>query len=498
MSCDIRRHLWALPAVLVVPLLSISIPIAYHPQREGAGYFQALAFSRLGWESFVVVTPDESISGLHLHSLLSAPLVELGYVEGGRLVSFIAAIAATLLVIQIALILDEPRAAVLAPLALWAHPLFVRHSFAFMPESLSIALTSGSVLFALRYVETERTSHYLAVLVLLTLAITTHLWEVVILAPLCTILVVNSKYRQAGSVALVGLLVTGVSRVVAASQLTGSPPTNRFMLLNAGPMFFQLEWWTRYLNPNPFDLVFSLTLPVAICLVVLWGTIWVRSRDRTALLLSTWLLSGIAIPFLFPGGFPYHRYYLWNVLVPLALSVGVLCAWIVPTRLPDSVTAKQAVNVLVGLLLLTAMINVAAFELGAVTLSGQDSVRYGGGNALTSPETKQAAVRAGLGIRECGVAQAAALTFVGDWSQEAIFWHPTGIVLVYSDTMVRTRYVDDGGGPVFNNSSGDATGTTVSKIGPGLRIDCGSSSSKMRRSATVAGARRLSSRAPIP
>lgn len=81
----------------LIPKLDQRLAIAYHPQREGAGYFQALAFVRDGVISYTCLTPDESLSVLHLHSLLSASFICLGYHEGGRLVTWFAAIAVIIL-----------------------------------------------------------------------------------------------------------------------------------------------------------------------------------------------------------------------------------------------------------------------------------------------------------------------------------------------------------------------------------------------------------------
>lgn len=108
----------ALPA-LIAPVLVVPLPLANsHGLREIAGYFQSLALLRTGLESYTFVTPFESRSALHLHSLLSVPFLAVGYVEAGRLVSLLSAIAGAYVVGLITKKLHSTEAAVFAVLAL--------------------------------------------------------------------------------------------------------------------------------------------------------------------------------------------------------------------------------------------------------------------------------------------------------------------------------------------------------------------------------------------
>jgi hypothetical protein len=183
--------LYGLPFLVMLPLLTSPISMWYHAQREGAGYFQALAFTRLGIDSFSTLTPVESLSSLHLHSLLSAPLIELGYVEGGRLISLLAAIVAVILVGRIGYELSGREVALLAPGILLIHPLFLTHSYAFMPETLSIALTTGCLLATIRYVNHDDTRYIYAAITCFALGVANHMWEATILLPVVVYLLLE-------------------------------------------------------------------------------------------------------------------------------------------------------------------------------------------------------------------------------------------------------------------------------------------------------------------
>lgn len=78
----VTRILKYIPGIVLIPLLTAPLPMSYHTAREIAGYFQALAFLRDGILSYTYLTPKENLSGLHLHSVLSSPLVGFGYIEG--------------------------------------------------------------------------------------------------------------------------------------------------------------------------------------------------------------------------------------------------------------------------------------------------------------------------------------------------------------------------------------------------------------------------------
>lgn len=165
----------ALPGVWFITLLDALIPIYFHRPREIAGYFAALAFAREPVRSFFYLTPAESYASLHLHSFLSAPLLALGYHEGGRLVSLLATIATALILYQFVNELTGKRfAGLVAGFGFWVIPFTQRFAYAFQPEALSIALTTAVVYLTHRYITVKDAWAFHGSLVVLVCAILTH------------------------------------------------------------------------------------------------------------------------------------------------------------------------------------------------------------------------------------------------------------------------------------------------------------------------------------
>lgn len=89
---QVLRVLGLMPLVALVPLLDEPVPSKFQSVREIANYYQSLAVVRSGLSSYTYVTLQETDAAVHLYSVLSSPLVALGYVEAGRLVSALAAL----------------------------------------------------------------------------------------------------------------------------------------------------------------------------------------------------------------------------------------------------------------------------------------------------------------------------------------------------------------------------------------------------------------------
>jgi len=129
--------LWVLPSIAALPLLTAAVPIQYRAIREIAGYFQTLSFVRDGVHAFTYLTPRESFSPFHLHSLLNTPFVALGYPSGMRLINFVIAIGVVVLVNSFVARHSGYLTGTITAFSLWAHPLFLRFSFGYLPEPLA-------------------------------------------------------------------------------------------------------------------------------------------------------------------------------------------------------------------------------------------------------------------------------------------------------------------------------------------------------------------------
>ncbi|WP_436930045.1 ArnT family glycosyltransferase [Halosimplex halobium] len=435
------------PAVALLPLLTAKIPVTIHGAREIAGYFQALGFVRTGLESYLYLTPEESFSALHLHSLLSAPLVAAGYHEGGRLISLLAAVGAAGCVALIARQLAGDRAMVLAPAVLWANPAFVRHAWVFEPDSLSIALTCATVYCALEYVQTNREPWFAGTAVLLVLGITNHMWEATVALPVVVLLATAGKIRRAAGLGLLaGTAILGVLYVTGLQPEGPSSLTVHGTQTVGIQVFVSSDFWLAHLDlyqglPVPYGVALTILLPVSVLACGGWLYRAVMTGSRRAYLLASWTASGLAIPVLLAHGYLIHYYYLWGLFAPVAVTVAVCCtelrpAWDLGDWLP---TRDRTVRIIALSLVTMSMLYAVVFQVGALGGSGAPVVQHVEGERTENPE----ATRAGRQLAEYSI-DADDLVFVGDW--ETDFTRSAGRVAVYSDVLFRERNMRDSGG----------------------------------------------------
>ncbi|WP_135806630.1 ArnT family glycosyltransferase [Halorussus marinus] len=430
---------WILPASAVLPLLFAPLLIQYRATREVAGYYQALAFAHDGLQSFSYLTPRESFSSLHLSSLLTAPFAHLGF--GIRLVSITAAIAATILIGQLAWHRFGRTAGLLAPLFLWAHPLFLRFSYGVFPEALSIVLTTGAVAAMWRFVETDHDWLFGLSVALLVLAMANHFWEAVIGLPLFVILITRRYYLHA---LLLSLVTAGTAGTIwMIRRVLG--PVESGKLLERGTivtdpgLLVSSDYWLAHLQSiHPVDLMFTLTLPTA--LLALAGSLrwWLVSREERALVLAAWLTSGLVIPIGIPPGYLTHDYYLWGVLAPLALAGGVFVQY-TTGRLRDRGHPRLAGHTVQAVIVLLVC---SAFGFGLIVDGGLLS---GTGVPVAGEFDGQLSDRDGIAVSELAVAgeevdradvsAANEIVFVGDWKRG--YSGPVGVVLAQTDVLVK-------------------------------------------------------------
>jgi hypothetical protein len=432
----LRMCLWYVPALGYLPLLDLRIPSFTHSIREIAGAFQALAFLESGFGALLYSTPAENLSGVHLHSLLSAPLVFVGYFEGGRLISFVAAILAVTVVGFIAAHLFDWRVGTLAPLFLWIQPLFSRFTYSFKPESLSIALTLLIVYLALRYDETDDRRLLGAMLVLIPITTGNHLWEASIALPVTALFL--SRRRILEAAATIGTSLMSVLLVLNLANLKDLGPgqlSSSFAIFANGNLELVLTpgWWFYWWPADPFDVPtglrrfladpwtgsIGLLLPLSVLLGAWWAFRAYRQPSKRAVLLAAWFASGIAIPVALPGGFPSHEYYHWALLAPLALT-GAVVATVLWTRLVQGVSTDWAKPVTAMTVLLLLVLAVGApLQSGPFArahLSGDLGGTLGGSGSL--PDFRTEPVRVGQELSARGIDEPAAVTFVGDYASE--------------------------------------------------------------------------------
>ncbi len=429
--------LWILPAIAALPLLTAATPIQYRATREVAGYFQTLSFVRDGFGAFTYITPRESFSALHLHSLLNTPFVALGYPSGMRLINFVIAIGVVVLVGSFVARHYGYLAGTITAFSLWAHPLFLRFSFGYLPEALSILLTAGAAIAMYQFAQTDENRWYLASVGLLAVAMTNHMWEATVALPLSALCLYARRYRHAVGVPLVVAtmfaLIWYIRRIygpVESGQLLGYSVLKTGLTVYARP-----EWWLSHFSWHPIHIAFTLTLPASILAFAYWTN---RTRhDQTAwnVLLSSWLASGITLIVLLPHGFAGHDYYLWALLAPLAMTVGVVVTEDLASVLP-SVSTRQVALGLAGLLLVAAVTNGWLLEAAVLGGTGLPVVSSPDGQVQPSNNlTHEQTINAGLEISDSEIETVSEVTFVGDWEQN--YYSSVGRVLIYSGHLVK-------------------------------------------------------------
>lgn len=405
-----------LPALALVPLLDNPFGFYYYTGRAIAGYFQALAWLQLGLDSMTVATPMESLSSpVHLHSLLSAPLLALGVQSAGRVISLAAGVGASLGLGAVAAHFRGPRAGLLATSLYWIHPYTVRMSYVWHPDALSVFLTVTAVYFILRYDETERWPYWIASLGIACLAITVHFWEAIIGLPLVAVLFRRRDYI------LGGLTSAGIWGFVVIVHLASNyQPVIQGSLIewfgvhNTGlEIFIQASWWkgSPSVAVNPvWYTSHVLILPLSIFMLGYCAFRIKRVRyyhnelPQFEILISTWILSGLTIPFLLPGGYLHHTYHIWGLVAPLLVSTAVIGSHLFEDTISVQTPSVSAIAIVA---LLCSSLYIIPFVHGSAPL-GED--------LPTEGEPPRAELEdAGNVLHERGVTNPERLSLVGKW-----------------------------------------------------------------------------------
>lgn len=457
------------PATAILPFLWAPIPGGYHNHREVAGYFQALAYWRDPLGQFLYNTPAENLSSIHFHSFLSAPLVGVGFPQGGRAVSLLAAVFTTIIIGYITAIVVSRRVAPVAAAALWAHPLFINFAGAFMPETVSILLTSGAILLLLLGYQKDSPLFIAGSVVILLPAISTHLWEATILFPL----VILAAYHRQWKVAAIYSIV-GCGTVAANWHLTNLQPSSprslmrRYALWQDPTILLSTEkFWLETATPKLLSLgnILALTLigTVILCIGLLIRGI--QTGNRTPILLGTWFASGLSIPILLANGYLWHNYYLWAIPAPLSVTIAAG----VEVLIPRFQTAINSIPVpgqksFIVMFVTVSLVWSLTFQLGVLAGTGVPVLDQRGVVESQGGADYETLVAAGKTVGEANVENQSMIVFVGDWgrrnSNHFGQFPRMSTVLIYSGLDVRTRgpsnvrpWFSSGGPRYYQNQS---------------------------------------------
>lgn len=433
-----------LPTLFILPLLLRPLPIDLHAAREVATYFQALSFARDPIQSFTYVSLQESSASIHLYSILASPLVALGYVEGPRLISFVGAIAATLL---IAIISEDEwgrPAGAISIGVLWLNPYFIRYSWGAYPEAISLATTSAAVLAILKYLKSGDSKFYTLSLVMVLLGISNHGWEGVISIPIAMLLLHHRKWLQAILIPTISALGLAVNSFLTSLQPNPASAIESYAIFSVGPkILLQPEWWDRYLEAftrwGGMPAYFTAQrwhFWISILVVIVWGVLYITERDWRHLLIASWGLSGLAIPFGLPGGI-VHSYYLWNTIPPITLALTHFVMLIYDETV-DSPGGLRQNEVLLPLLLLFAALSATTIAVHEVGVKSDGTVETNWGSAGLLDVKQGEAISAGRKLKDQGVDNFDRVAFVGDWNASSFAeYYRSGAVraIIYSDIL---------------------------------------------------------------
>ncbi|WP_080505993.1 ArnT family glycosyltransferase [Halorubrum distributum] len=440
------------PTLALLPMLTAPVPTVDNRAREIASYFQALAFARNPLSSYTYLTPEESYSALHLHSVLSAPLVELEFLQGGRLIALIGASISALLVAYIGHYYWGDRGLILAPVFLWLSPTFLRFSSRSWPETLSIALTTAVIIGVLRYCSTNERKWHLLALFSLVLAITNHMWEATILLPATAILVYHRRFKTAILTGGVAITTVAVVRHLSGLQPkpSGASSLVAYGVQNHWELLFTADWWFGVSSLHPLSITATLLIPLGCILAIVFTWRAYQEKEEVDVLLSSWLVSALTIPLALPGG-AHHWYYVWALTVPIALSGTKLGKSAIEHLTAEySLPEDRLMYGVVATGLCLMLVYIGVFELGL--LAGTEIPLAG---AVTSPLAAPltpmdqgtvehgSAVQAGQEIKSRDITEAQEIVFVGDWqysqSQNYFGQAAAARVLIYSDVVVQER-----------------------------------------------------------
>lgn len=429
------------PLLILLPKLNSTLPGQRHAAREVAGYFQTLAFIQTGLESFFYLTPEENLSALHLHSLLSTPFVAVGYTEGGRFVSWIAAAASIILIILLANELFNKQIAILSPFLLMIHPLFAASSFAYQTEALSISLTTGALYCCLKFVKSDDQFWAVSSAIVLILSITVHLWEAVITLPIIVLLLVDRDYIYAFIFGIISVTtVTIVSRITELQSM-GSSDLSGYSTISGGDweLLLQVDWWFRYLPSsesligmisNPFPVLLGITLPLTGGFIILFSYYFSKNQHKTSyIILVSWLCAGISIPLLLSRGFLGHEYYLWATLAPLAISGAIILSKTIEF-ICDNIDGASKQNMIrlmfVVLLITTSFLSIVRLPGNFPDVEVNNEV--------------EPAKEVGYELRQYNINDSSEITFVGNHTRNDVYRDTfVSRAMIYSGLLIRER-----------------------------------------------------------
>lgn len=452
-SCIFQNSIRFLPLLVLIPALQTSLALPIHPRVELGHYFQSIAFLQDGLHSYTYITFQESFAGIHLYSLLASPLVAIGYIEGGRLISWLAILGSALLLSQIGRSLNRPKAGLIASTVFLATPYTLRFGYFMWPESLSIFFTSLAIYGILNWRLHQSQRGYILLLVGIVFGIANHRWEAVVILPVMALLVKDRHWKHLVIIAAITLFtLIGVDLIIGLQPPATS--LDHFLILNTGfTPFFTWEFWTTtgidtVYGYNPYIVSYVTMMPLGILIAVHRGFQYLRQRRDIDLLLSTWTVSGLSIPFLLPGG-AFHFYYLWALCAPVAVGVALLIETII-LRLSrhDGVTSTELMRATMIFLAISGSLGILSSEYGMFSNAQTPMFGADGREPITSEHgvsgvgPDESKLMGKLLRVKYNVDETDDVVFVGEWPQDPTYISMSSArILAYAQVNLRDVWI---------------------------------------------------------
>jgi hypothetical protein len=337
-----------------------------------------------------------------------------------------------------------------------------------MPESASIALTIGAVGSLLKFIQTDQTHWFVVSLVILSLAMTNHLWEATVALPMLVLLLLEKEWKKA-AVLSTWVLIIAVGIYFLAGLGPKAPSTlYGYSTFAAGfDILLSPDWWLQRLGLNPFYLSIMISTPLAIGIVLWFGYRGIRTQDRTDIVISAWCLSGLTIPLLIARGFSIHYYYIWGLTAPISLAATAELNRVIRTydvsRFLPSVSVRPT-SVIVSVLILSALFYGALFEVGAIQMVPGEQFQSASVPTSDIEEIEGSEpIAAGKQIREMGVENSSKIIFVGNWTRK-YGQNALTRTLIYAGVGITERKFNQPGGPVVVRNESDIPDECVVQI----------------------------------
>jgi hypothetical protein len=421
--------------LILIPFLFIPLPSLLHIGVSSAGYFQTLALVVDGLGSYYYLTPAESGASLHLHSLLSAVLFKIGIFEAGRFVSLLSAIATSTLLALLSVELYNRRVAVLSVALFYVYPLVPIFATRWYPEMLGMALVTAAVAAAVFDRTRGGNIWYIVCLLCIFLGITNHLWEASVAAPVVILYTHRKKATRIPGVVLVTIVSIVFVELVKGLQPKGPDLVSAYSLLSNPRILFSSDWLFHGDIPNailpPLGFAVSITVPLTLFGLLMTGIWYTRFRTEREALLFAWLGSGLTILILLPKGWIIHDYYLWAVLVPLALFGGLLIERGVKLGIQhiDVQISKVSIIIFISIFLLVIS-NIGMYETRRSYMESFTDIRGYDNEEL---------IQTGRELRTVGIEKADNIVFVGNWSSSSGSIQTAAVrrVLIYGKVLIK-------------------------------------------------------------